>query len=265
MQIVKPLAVLGAAALLALAASACASTETEVASKSVAHEAATQTAAPEPNPRPGGRSDRIQRVTDGDTVVLNSLGRTRLIGVDTPEVFGGAECYGREASAFTKQSLPPGSRVRYRFDVERRDRYGRALVYLHKGGVFVNAELVRNGYAVPLTIPPNVRHADRFARLSRQARASERGLWASDACAGDADRSANSRATDESESGGSSGSSGSAGSGGSSGLDLSGDKNCSAFSTHAEAQRYFKAKGGPASDPDHLDADHDGAACESLP
>ena len=42
------------------------------------------------------------RVVDGDTVVLTGLGKTRLIGVDTPEVYGGAECFGREASRFVK-------------------------------------------------------------------------------------------------------------------------------------------------------------------
>jgi len=186
-------------------------------------------------------------VIDGDTVVLDSLGRTRLIGVDTPEVYFRTECYGR------------------------RDRFGRALAYLYKGDVFINAELVQGGYAVPLTIPPNVRYADHFARLARQARASERGLWAPDTCAGDADRAANSRGTGESAGGRSWGSNGSSSSsrsprsGGSSGLDVSRDRNCSSFSAQAEAQKYFEAKGGPASDPDHLDGDHDGVACQSLP
>src|SRR5262249_23319484 len=124
-------------------------------------------------------------VIDGDTVVLDSLGRTRLIGVDTPEVYFRTECYGAEASAFTKKLLPPGTPVRYRFDVGPRDPYGRALAYLYKGDVFVNTDLVRGGYAVPLTIPPNVRYADHFARLARQARAGERGLWSPDTCAGD--------------------------------------------------------------------------------
>jgi micrococcal nuclease len=229
---------------------------------------ARATAAPQRRPKPrrlSERSDQIDRVTDGDTVVLAALGRARLIGVDTPEVFGGAECYGREASSFTKQLLPPGTSVRYRLGVEKRDRYGRALVYLYKGSTFVNAELVRKGYAVPLTIAPNVRYADRFLRLSRGARASERGLWASDTCAGDPDRSASPSGGSESKSGGSSPDGGSSSGSDVSGADLSGDKDCPDFATHAEAQKYFEAKGGPASDPDRLDADHDGSACDALP
>ena len=70
------------------------------------------------------------RVVDGDTVVLRSAGKSRLIGVDAPEVFGGQECFGREASAFAKRLLRPGIRVRVERDVEERDRYGRTLIYL---------------------------------------------------------------------------------------------------------------------------------------
>src|SRR4051812_9959267 len=78
----------------------------------------------------GEHDARVVRVVDGDTVVLSGLGKTRLIGVDTPEVYGGVECYGREASAFTKRTLPPGESVRYRLGTEPRDRYGRALAYV---------------------------------------------------------------------------------------------------------------------------------------
>jgi micrococcal nuclease len=181
--------------------------------------------------------DRVDHVVDGDTVRLAGLGRVRLIGVDTPEVYFKTECYGRQASDFTKRLLPPGTPVTYRFDVERRDRYGRALAYLYKGSTFVNAELVRRGYAVPLTIPPNVRYAHRFVALSRAARIGGRGLWAAGACATPAPPA--NPAT-------------------------SGDKDCSDFSSQAEAQRYYEAKGGPAVDPDRLDGDHDGKACDSL-
>ena len=131
----------------------------------------------------GRKSDTVTKVTDGDTVRLRGLGRTRLIGVDTPEVYGGAECYGREASAFTKQVLPPGARVRYRLGIEPRDRYGRALAYVWlRDGRFVNLMLVERGYAQVLTIPPNVDYAERFLAAQRRARENERGLWAPDVC-----------------------------------------------------------------------------------
>ena len=98
--------------------------------------------------------------------------------MDAPETPGRDECFARAATAFNRQ-LVAGRRLRLRADVEERDRYGRLLAYLHRAGDgrFVNAELVRAGYARPLTIPPNVRHADRFVALAREARRARRGLW----------------------------------------------------------------------------------------
>lgn len=134
-------------------------------------------------------SDEVVRVVDGDTVVLRSAGKSRLIGVDTPEVFGGQECFGREASTFAKRTLPSGLRVRVERDVEERDRYGRALIYLHlPDRQSFNELLVAEGFAVPLTIPPNVRHAERFRELARGARERVAGLWSSRSCDGDPDR-----------------------------------------------------------------------------
>jgi hypothetical protein len=43
------------------------------------------------------------------------------------------------------------------------------------------------------------------------------------------------------------------------------DRDCPDFRTHAEAQAFFLAAGGPGRDPHRLDADHDGVACETLP
>jgi len=43
------------------------------------------------------------------------------------------------------------------------------------------------------------------------------------------------------------------------------DRDCSDFSTHAQAQAFFMANGGPLSDPHNLDRDGDGVACETLP
>jgi micrococcal nuclease len=125
----------------------------------------------------GAREASIARVVDGDTVELAGLGKARLIGIDTPEVYGGVECYGPEASAYAKKQLD-GKRVRYTVGREERDRYGRLLVYLWlEDGRSFNAMLVSRGYARPLTIQPNSDYADRFARLSRRARETSRGLW----------------------------------------------------------------------------------------
>jgi micrococcal nuclease len=126
---------------------------------------------------------RVEGVTDGDTLSLSGVGKVRLIGIDTPEVYGGVECYGREASAFAKRLLPPGRRVRYELGVEERDRYGRALAYVWlDDGRFLNRLLVARGYATPLTISPNVEFADLFVQAARRARELGRGLWARPGC-----------------------------------------------------------------------------------
>ena len=144
--------------------------------------------------QPGERtSARVTKHTDGDTLWLSGIGKVRLIGVDTPEVYprspaytgegagGAAECYGREASAFVERTVPLGTEVRYRLGVDERDRYGRALAYVWlRDGRFLNRLLVARGYATPLTVPPNVEYEDLFARVARRAREAGRGLWGSD-------------------------------------------------------------------------------------
>jgi len=132
------------------------------------------------------RSDsaRVVRVVDGDTVVVRTGGRderVRYIGVDTPEsVKPGTpvQCFAKAASAANKR-LVEGQEVRLVADAEARDRYGRTLAYVYRSsdGLFVNAELVRRGYAKPLTIPPNVAHAVELRRLAATARREGRGLW----------------------------------------------------------------------------------------
>ncbi len=124
----------------------------------------------------------VTRVVDGDTAILSTLGRARLIGIDTPEVFGHRECFGAQASAFTKRILG-GRRVRYEIGAEPRDRYGRALVYIRLAdGRFFNEMLVAGGYARTLEIAPNVRYATLFRRRAGEAREGRRGLWSDGAC-----------------------------------------------------------------------------------
>jgi micrococcal nuclease len=68
--------------------------------------------------------------------------------------------------------------VRLEFDVQERDRYGRLLAYVYlEDGTFVNAEILRQGYGVLLTVPPNVKFAEEFLEIQRQAREAGRGLW----------------------------------------------------------------------------------------
>jgi micrococcal nuclease len=136
----------------------------------------------DPLARGATRDATVTRVVDGDTAILSTLGRSRLIGVDTPEVYGRRECFGTQASAFAKRALS-GQRVRYAIGLEPRDRYGRALVYLWlPDGRLFNEQLVARGYARPLSIAPNVRYAELFRRRAQDARSAARGLWSGKAC-----------------------------------------------------------------------------------
>ena len=128
---------------------------------------------------------RLTKHTDGDTFYLSGIGKVRLIGIDTPEVYGEQECFGREASRFVERIVPVDARVRYRLGVEERDRYGRALAYVWlDDGRFLNRMLVAGGFAQPLTVPPNVDYEDIFVRAARCAREAGRGLWGRPGCAG---------------------------------------------------------------------------------
>jgi len=138
---------------------------------------------------PAGVDVTVERVVDGDTIVVSGGERVRLIGVDTPETKDPRRpvgCFGQEAARFTESLLAEGSRVRLVGDEEARDRYDRLLAYAYRlpDGLFVNAELLRQGFGQPLTIPPNVAHAEQFVALAREAREAGRGLWAR--CEGDA-------------------------------------------------------------------------------
>src|SRR5687767_3620773 len=122
---------------------------------------------------PAAAQDRIPAtvtaVVDGDTIkVQPDAGGTltlRLIGIDTPETKHPSkpvQCFGAEASAKTAELLPVSTRVELESDVQALDRYGRTLAYVWPEGrmVMVNEQLVAEGYALTLTIPPNVKYTD---------------------------------------------------------------------------------------------------------
>jgi micrococcal nuclease len=123
----------------------------------------------------------LDHVIDGDTLRLDDGTRVRLIGIDTPETDPniGVECFGAEATAFVEALIDEGDEIELVFDEERFDQYGRTLAYVYRAGdgLFVNAELLRRGYATVELYSPNLDHAKQFRRLARRAREKELGLW----------------------------------------------------------------------------------------
>ncbi|MHB8984253.1 MAG: thermonuclease family protein, partial [Carboxydocellales bacterium] len=122
---------------------------------------------------------KVKRVVDGDTFIITKHNdRVRLIGVDAPEsVKPGEEPqhYGHEASNYLNNLLA-FQEVKLVFDLDRRDKYGRLLAYVYlKDGTFVNASLLKEGYARVLTIPPNTVHAAEFLYLQKMAKKNGKG------------------------------------------------------------------------------------------
>ena len=144
---------------------------------------------PRSSPPPPGTAT-IVRVIDGDTIVVtfgDSEESVRLIGIDTPETkhpTAPVECFGPEAAEHTSELLPPGEEVRLERDAEQRDRYGRLLAYVYRrsDGLFVNLELVADGFAEPAAYPPNVAHSADMSTAASSARAAGVGMWK--ACSG---------------------------------------------------------------------------------
>jgi micrococcal nuclease len=130
------------------------------------------------------------RVVDGDTIVVLteksktsiSTAKVRLIGVDTPETvhpFKPVERYGKEASTFLTNMLK-GEDVYllYEGKTPTKDKYGRLLAYVYRApdGLFVNAEIVRQGYGYAYVNYP-FKYMGQFKQLERAARTTRRGLW----------------------------------------------------------------------------------------
>ncbi|HET6361759.1 MAG TPA: thermonuclease family protein [Gemmatimonadota bacterium] len=123
----------------------------------------------------------VQRITDGDTIRCGDE-RVRLLLIDAPEENQGP--FGRAAHAFLEAILPAGSHARIVTDVEARDQYDRLLAYVYRpDGRMVNHMMIRQGFAVPLVVPPNVLHVDEIRAAADSARAAKLGLWAIDAFA----------------------------------------------------------------------------------
>ena len=124
----------------------------------------------------------VVKIIDGDTIHVRTAERIekiRYIGINTPEIHHptrGEEPGGRDASEANRR-LVAGRHVRLELDVQSRDRYGRLLAYVWVGETMINAELVRQGYAQVMTVPPNVRYQRLLVDLQRDARQAGRALW----------------------------------------------------------------------------------------
>lgn len=140
----------------------------------------TDESVPQLVPQNGVEWFTVDRVIDGDTIVLNTGEIVRYIGIDTPELKHpqvGKQCYGEEAK-LANEALLKGYQVRLGVDISETDRYGRLLRYLYRDdGVFINDALVRSGFAFAYPYPPDVREQPLLAESQTEARHKGLGVW----------------------------------------------------------------------------------------
>ena len=132
----------------------------------------------------------VEFVIDGDTIdaIIDGPGgpteeRIRLIGIDTPETKKPdepVECFGPEATTFVEELLPVGTPIRIERDIVSRDDFGRILGYVFRAedGIFVNYEVIRQGYGTPLSIEPNTTYRELMVDAATAAEVDDVGLWA---------------------------------------------------------------------------------------
>ncbi len=133
---------------------------------------------------PGHIDERalVAQVIDGDTVRLQDGRLVRFIGLNTPELGRDGRSfqpYAREATQALRDLLNPHQRqVLLRYGHQRHDRYGRTLAHPYlPDRDNITAELIRQGLATALLVPPNTHHLDCYQRAERQARELRRGIW----------------------------------------------------------------------------------------
>jgi endonuclease YncB( thermonuclease family) len=192
-----------------------------------------------------GQIGTVTHVIDGDTIDVDINGqvfRVRYIGVDTPE--RDETCYAEATAANSELVL--NQVITLRKDISNTDRFDRLLRYVYKGDIFINAEMVRLGFAEAKEYRPDIAQADFLEGLELQARASNLACYAMGVF-DEADSTTQQAplATQPPIQ-----------------YDSNGDGKvtCADFSTHAEAQEAY------STGQTELDGnDGDGQACETLP
>jgi micrococcal nuclease len=128
----------------------------------------------------GPSSGTVDRVIDGDTIVLTTGEKIRYLLIDAPETTNGHnDCYGSNAATFNSD-LVLHKTVDLTYDTQCTDMYGRLLAYVSVDGMDVNVLMVERGYACVLFIPPDgTSRYDEFKTYQADAKAMSKGIWGS--------------------------------------------------------------------------------------
>jgi micrococcal nuclease len=125
-----------------------------------------------------GQMHTVKKVYSGNTIKVHDAQarqqRIRYTGTDAPNK--GKPFYElcRDANA----ALVNNREVTLRTDVVEFSPDDKKLCYVYTGELFVNAEIIRRGYALAHILPPNDRYKDLLCSMEKEARDNKRGLWA---------------------------------------------------------------------------------------
>ncbi len=139
----------------------------------------------------------VKKVISADVFTLESGEKIKLIGLRAPEPpkivrenvkrdeFGfvikerkNSEINLEEDAFYFVQNLLEGKHVRLEFDAEKKDIRHRTFAYAFflKSNIFINAEILRNGFSYLQIRPPNTKYAEELRKAYREARQEKRGI-----------------------------------------------------------------------------------------
>lgn len=133
-----------------------------------------------------GEAVAVQRIYDGDTLLLKDGRKVRLLGVNTPELGRGNkadQAFAREAKRMVENFFADGRQIRIQTDSQLLDKHGRLLAHVFKADstdrpVSLEQALLERGLAWHVVVPPNLRLAPCLANAEYNAQQASRGLWA---------------------------------------------------------------------------------------
>lgn len=133
------------------------------------------------NTRVQRRLYQVEKVYDGDTIMLKGGKPVRLLGVNTPEIQSRVrnEEPGGVAAKKWLQNLLQEKEVFLEYDQEQKDKYKRQLAHVFlPDGKHINLALLENGLGTLSIIPPNLRYSDKLIQAQQHAEKKKLGIWA---------------------------------------------------------------------------------------
>lgn len=138
----------------------------------------------------------VLQVNDGDTLTVKmnqEIEHIRLIGIDAPESYQNDRTnreslrtgqsvnsiikLGKSSTKYLRNIVSKGDKVYLEFDIDKRDRFNRLLAYVYlEDSTLLNEKIIIDGYALPYTVAPNLKYAEKFQKAHKKARQENNGL-----------------------------------------------------------------------------------------